>query len=125
MLFRSFQHLLLLLLLNSLLLEVDGNLGGDLSEFCLHLYFGSDLFFLCIIGVDDLAFDLLLKFRNLSELLPLVPQLFEQLSFVWTYSSVDVDLRLGERGLPLLLLLIFCSVFLRLGAALHITINLS
>ena len=121
---RGFQHSLLFLLLDSLLLEVSSDVCGDLSELCFNQRFRSDLFSLCIIGIDDLAFDLLLKLCDLSELLPLVPQLLEQLGLVWSVGGVDVDLSLGEGRLLLLLLWVFCSVFLRY-AALHFTINLS
>ena len=55
----------------------------------------------------------------------MVPQLLEQLGFVWAVGSVDIDLSLGEGDLLLFLAGVFCSVFLRLGAALHFTINLS
>ena len=119
---RSVQVLLQPFLLLPFLVQVGPCLRSHIAVFSFDSAFAGHLLFLRLISFEVLGSHLLLKVFDLSELFLLVPQFLEQQVFERALRIGDIDLSLREGAL---LAGVFCSVFLRLGSALHILINLS
>ena len=126
LLLRIGQVLLTLFLLLLLLLTVGDRLASQLGVFGLDLAFAGNLLLLRVISLEVLGSHLVLEGLDLLELFLLVPELVSQRCLEHALGVGKLDLRVQDGGGLLVLLgAVFCSVFLGLGSALHILINLS